>query len=102
MNVTDGQFGNWKPIAAAVTAGGFYFGWKMPTAEQYVFRTTDCTSNFTSYATGVVSANSYTLESFEPIFNQDFNNDGMIGPPRSEERRVGKESLTEVGNYFLI
>src|SRR5215831_9921739 len=64
---------------------------------QYTAWTTDSNGNYTGDPIGVVSGNSYALESLEPAFNEDLNGDGVIG------RNVyGTTSLVESGgNYFL-
>ena len=52
-----------------------------------------------------MSGTSTALESFEPIFNQDLNGDGVIGTPtviQTDTSSFGSTSLTEVwNNYFL-
>ena len=46
---------------------------------QYTVWTTDSNGNYNGNPIGVVSGNSYALESLEPAFNQDLNGDGQIG-----------------------
>jgi hypothetical protein len=78
-NVTVGQFGGWAPIGAVQTAGGYDVAWKVTGADEYTVWNTDSQGNYISNLIGAVSGNSYALESFEPIFNQDLNGDGVIG-----------------------
>jgi hypothetical protein len=47
------------------------------------FWTTDNNGNYLSNISGLVSANSSISESMEMTFGQDFNGDGVIGPPSS-------------------
>src|SRR5208283_224923 len=54
---------------------------------------------------GVVSGNSYALESFAPIFGQDLNGGGVTGTPtviQTDTNSFGSTSLTQVWyDYFL-
>ena len=77
-DVVAGQFGGWVPIGAVQTASGYDVAWEIPGANEYTVWTTDSKGNFLSYI-GVVSGTSTTLESYESIFNQDLNGDGVIG-----------------------
>jgi hypothetical protein len=78
--VTAGEFGPWAPIGAEQIAGGYEVAWKVTGADQYTVWTTDGDGNMLSNLTGVVSGSSHTLQSYEPSFHQDLNNDGAIGP----------------------
>jgi glucose/arabinose dehydrogenase len=42
------------------------------------------------------------LQSFEPIFHQDLNGDGLIGPPTTVIEANGSTRLTQVGNHFFL
>ena len=76
-----GEFGSWTPIGAIQTASGYDVAWKNTSAGQYTVWTTDSNGNYTGNATGgSVSGTSYALESMEPMFHQDLNSDGMVGP----------------------
>jgi serralysin len=74
--VTVGEFGAWMPIGAEKTASGYEIAWKVAGADQYSVWNTDSSGNMTSNPTGVVSGSSYALQSLEPSFHQDLNNDG--------------------------
>jgi hypothetical protein len=78
-DVVAGLFGAWTPFGAVQTASGYDVAWKNPGANQYNVWFTDSSGNFLSQ-TGVVSGTDYALESLEPTFGQDLNNDGLIGP----------------------
>jgi hypothetical protein len=81
--VTTGEFQDWTPIGAVQVAGGGYdVAWKN-SSGQFTFWATDSQGNFQSYPThGVALAgNSTTVESYETIFHQDLNGDGVIGIP---------------------
>ena len=73
--VVAGQFGDWTPIGAEQTATGYEVAWKYGSTDQYSVWNTDSSGN---YITNLVSGTS-ALESFEPVFHQDLNNDGRIG-----------------------
>src|SRR5262249_12613435 len=96
-NTLYGEFGNWTPIGAMRTANGYEIALENSGTGQYTVWTTDSNGNYTGDPIGVVSGNSYALESLEPAFNEDLNGDGVIG------RNVyGTTSLVESGgNYFL-
>jgi 20S proteasome alpha/beta subunit len=76
-----GQFGGWTPIGAEKTASGYEVAWKNGAADQYTVWNLDANGNYIGNAIGVVSGNSTALESLEPSFQQDLNNDGLIGAP---------------------
>jgi beta-glucanase (GH16 family) len=101
--VTVGEFGGWTPIGAIQTASGYDVAWKNTTG-QYTVWTTDSNGNRTGSATGgAVSGTSYALESFEPVFGQDLNADGIVGPTVTVIQTDGSTSLTEVANlYFYL
>ena len=67
------------PIGAVQTASGYDVAWELPGANEYTVWTTDSNGNYTLQYIGVVSGNSYALESLETIFDQDLNGDGTIG-----------------------
>ena len=84
--VAAGQFGAWTSIAAQQTATGYEVAWRVPGADQYWLWNTDSSGNYVSDASGIVSGTSAALESFETSFNEDLNNDGVIGAPSSSNQ----------------
>jgi hypothetical protein len=84
--VAAGQFGAWTPIAAAQTASGYEVAWRVPGADQYWVWNTDSSGNYVSAPIGPVSGTSAALVSMETSFNDDLNNDGVIGIPPSSDR----------------
>ena len=100
---TAGEFGAWTLIGAEQVAGGGYdVALKVAGADQYTVWTTDSNGNFVSALTGVVSGGSAALELLEPVFHQDLNHDGLIGPPTTVIESAGSTSLTEIGNNFYF
>ena len=77
--VTSGMFGSFNPIGAAQTATGYDVAWQNISTGQYTVWTTDSNGDYTGNLIGAVSGNSYALESFESVFNQDLNGDGVTG-----------------------
>jgi hypothetical protein len=77
--VVAGHFGGWTPIAAVQTAAGYDVAWKNTASGQYTVWTTYSNGNYTGNLIGAVSANSYALETLEPVFQQDLNGDGVTG-----------------------
>ena len=71
--------GNWAPIGAVQTASGYDIAWQLGETNTYTVWTTDSNGNYIANAIGAVSGNSYALELFDTIFNQDLNGDGFIG-----------------------
>jgi hypothetical protein len=79
--VVAGQAGGWVPIGAVQTSTGYDVAWHEAGTTQYSIWSTDSSGNFLSFLTGAVSGTSATLESYEPLFHQDLNGDGVIGVP---------------------
>ncbi len=77
--VTVGEFAPWMPIGAVQTASGYDIALHVPGADEYTIWSTDSSGNFISNLIGAVSATSIALESFESVFNQDLNGDGVVG-----------------------
>ena len=74
---------------------------RIPATGQYTVWTTDSNGNYTGNLIGAVSGTSYALESIEPVFQQDLNGDGVIGPTTTVIQTDGSTSLTEVANQYL-
>jgi hypothetical protein len=79
--VVAGQTGNWMPLAAEQTAGGYEVAWKLADADQYTVWDTNSNGTNASSPIGIVSGSSTALEALEPSFQQDLNSDGLIGSP---------------------
>ena len=77
--VTAGEFGAWVPIGAVQTASGYDVAWEIPGTNEYTVWSTNSSGNYISNLIGAVSGTSTALESFESIFQQDLNGDGVIG-----------------------
>ena len=102
--VTSGEFGGWNPIGAVQTANGYEIAWKF--GSQYTVWTTDNNGNYTGNLIGAVSGTSTALETAETPFNQDLNDDGVIGLKSivvaTMTSGLDTTSLTQLGdNYFL-
>jgi autotransporter passenger strand-loop-strand repeat protein len=104
--VTTGEFGNWTPIGAVKTAVGYDIAWQMTGTNEFTIWNTDSNGNYISNLIGLVPGTSTALESFESIFNQDLNGDGVISPPvviATDTSAYGTTSLRQIGNdYFLV
>jgi serralysin len=79
VDVTAGGEGAWTPIGAVQTASGYDVAWKLTGTNEYTIWSTDSNGNYVSNLIGGVPGNSTALESFEAIFNQDLNGDGVMG-----------------------
>jgi hypothetical protein len=73
-----GQFSGWAAIGAEQTSSGYDVAWKDAATNQYAVWATDSSGNFVS-STGAIAATSSTLETYENIFQQDLNGDGVVG-----------------------
>ncbi|HEX4427124.1 MAG TPA: calcium-binding protein, partial [Terriglobales bacterium] len=94
--VVVGQSSGWVPIAAEQTASGYDVAWKLPGADQYIVWNADSNGNYLSAltGTGVVSGTSAAMESFETIFHQDLNGDGVVGLPPLVTQVSGNPIMT--------
>jgi serralysin len=77
--VVAGQTGNWVPLGAEQTATGYQVAWKLAGADQYTVWNTDASGGNVSSPIGIVSGSSAALKDLETSFNQDLNDDGVIG-----------------------
>src|SRR5262249_2421797 len=83
-------------------ASGYDIAWKDASSGAYTVWTTDANGNYIANAIGPSSGNSYAVESFETIFNQDLNGDGIVGLKTTVIQVDGATSLKEGGpNFFL-
>ncbi len=60
-------------------SGGYDVAWKLTGTNDYTVWTTDANGNFVSDSIGLALGTSVALKSFEPVFGQDLNGDGVIG-----------------------
>ncbi len=77
-DIVAGELGGWVPIGAVQTASGYDVAWEVPGANEYSIWTVDSNGNYLA-SDGVLSGNSYALETLEATFGQDLNGDGVIG-----------------------
>lgn len=100
--VLAGQFGNWAPIGAeAVSGGGYQVAWKLG-ANQYSVWQADANGNMFYNPTGVVSGESYALQSREGGFAQDLNGDGTIGVVTTAVEAVGVTTLVRAADVYAL
>lgn len=79
--VVAGQLDSWSFVGAEKTASGYEVALHVVGTDQYTVWNTDNSGNFVSNGTGgvIVAGSSTILQSLEPSFHQDINNDGVIG-----------------------
>ncbi|MET4119733.1 serralysin [Bradyrhizobium sp. JR1.5] len=103
--VTVQMWAGWAPIGAEQTGGGYDVAWKNAGTGQYNIWTTDSNGNYIATPLSFVSGSNAVLQSYEPIFHQDLNRDGIIGVGNVATATIesaGATSLVQVGNdYFL-
>ena len=74
-----GNYGAWSPVAAEqVTGGGYDVAWKNASTGYFSFWSTDSNGNYVATISPEVPGNSPTVRSFEPVFHQDLNGDGVV------------------------
>ncbi len=95
--IVAGQSGNWTPIAAEQTAGGYEVAWHNTFTGNYQVWNTDSSGNTINTVSG-----SLGLEQLEPSFHQDLNGDGVIGVVATTIATDGSTSLVQVGNNYYL
>ncbi|MCK1393563.1 hypothetical protein IVB29_22765, partial [Bradyrhizobium sp. 1] len=98
--VVANQFAPFAPIGVEKTATGYDLAWKATGADQYIIWNVDSSGNFVANLTGVESGSSSTLKSYESIFQQDLNGDGVISP--SAASPVASVVQHDPGNTFAL
>ncbi|MCK1393565.1 hypothetical protein IVB29_22775, partial [Bradyrhizobium sp. 1] len=96
--VVANQFAPFAPIGVEKTATGYDLAWKATGADQYIIWNVDSSGNFVANLTGVESGSSSTLKSYESIFQQDLNGDGVISPSAASP----VASAADPGNTFAL
>ena len=96
-----GQFAEWNAIGAEKVAGGYEVMWRAGANQFRVWRT-DLGGNYVGAATDVLSGADYGVQSRETLFQQDFNNDGQLGPTITPIESFGGTSLDHIANAFLM
>ena len=100
--VSVGEFGSIAPIGAIQTASGYDVAWEIPGTNQFTFWTTDSNGNYQSNISGLVSGGSFTSESLESTFGQDFNHDGTIGVTASLVQSSGSTNLLQIADTYYM
>ena len=96
------QFGEWTPIGAEQTAGGYQVAWKFGGDDQYIVWNVDSNGNYTGDATPLVHAADLSLQMLETTFQQDLNGDGQTGPMTATIETAGVTGLVQVGNQYFL
>ncbi|MFH1345646.1 MAG: M10 family metallopeptidase C-terminal domain-containing protein [Pseudomonadota bacterium] len=99
--IVQGQFGNWTPIGAEQTAGGYSVVMKLGTTDQYIIWSTDSTGNYLSNSVVVAGSNSM-LTSLESGFHQDLNGNGIIGASGTVIEAFGSTLVAKIANKYYL
>jgi VCBS repeat-containing protein len=91
-----GEFAS-SPIGAVQVSGGYDVAWKNASTGQFAVWNTNSNGGWLANLASAVAGNSTRLESFETIFHQDLNGDGVIGIPAVVIQTDGSTSLVQVG-----
>ena len=100
MDAVAGQFGAWTPIGAEQTATGYEVAWKLWERRSVLGLEHRQQRQLPLVYSRVKS--DYALQSLEPIFQQDLNSDGLIGPTTVLDGHPGAQTLTAGGGTTLI
>ncbi|NEN39756.1 hypothetical protein G3V76_24165, partial [Escherichia coli] len=89
---------------AIKTATGFDVAWKIPGTTQFTFWATDANGSYSGNLTGLVDGSTASVKSFETIFHQDLNGDGVIGSPSSASPAAAQSATQPAasGNTLVI
>jgi hypothetical protein len=83
--VSSGQFGNnWTILAAEATGSGYDVVWKDTSTGLYNVWSVDSNGNYVGNLIYGATASSSSLQSLEPLFQQDLNGDGLITIPNGK------------------
>ena len=100
--VTAGELGATDtPAGARQTGNGYEVVWSLG-ANEFAVWNTDANGNYTSNATGAVSATSQTLEAMEANFGEVFSGGGPIASTTTMIATNGTTTLEQVGNLFEL
>ena len=100
--IVQGQFGNWTPIAAEQSQGGYSVVLKFGSADQYLVWNIDGNGNYISN-TAAVSGSSPSLTALEQSFHQDLNGDGTLSSAVvTVIEAFGSTQLSQVGANYLL
>ena len=103
--VTAGSFNGWTPIGAeALPGGGYEIAWHNPTGNLFWVWSADANGNFTSnlFLPENDAYPKVNLEALEPSFQQDFDNDGLLGVGIGAIELTGStELIVSSRTYFL-
>jgi 20S proteasome alpha/beta subunit len=86
----------------APDVAGYEVAFRQGTSDRYSVWTTDSAGNMLTNPTGVVSGASYALQSFEPWFHQNLNNDGTIGPVARVIEQTGVTALVGLADIYAL
>jgi hypothetical protein len=103
--LTAGQFGsNWTILGAEAVSGGYDVAWKNTATDLYNIWSVDSAGNYVSTLLASAAPNSAALESFETVFHQDLNGDGVIGVPTtgSSTAVASSEAVTFDGTMLRL
>lgn len=99
--ITEGQFGAWTPIGAALSADGSQVAWQFGSANQYTIWDVDAAGNYVPGHT-ITSGTTAAFEAAELTFSQDLNGDGTIGIKTTVIEAVGSATLLKVADTYMI
>ena len=89
--------GAWAPIGAVKTGNGYEVAWVDASANAYTVWNTDVNGDYTSSATGVLTASSPELEAVEGYFGEPFAGGGTPATPGTATNGV-----TAIGDLFEL
>ena len=92
-----------KPVAAEIRSSGNYLVAFSDGAGDFTIWNVDANGNYAGMMGDFnMPGTSLALETLEPLFHQDLNGDGTIGPPGSVIEANGATTLLRVGNTYVL
>ena len=87
----------WAPVAAVETGNGYEVAWGDASANEYTVWNTDLNGDYTTSATGLLTASSPQLEAVEGYFGEQFPGGGTPTTPGTPTN-----GITPIGNLFEL
>jgi T5SS/PEP-CTERM-associated repeat protein len=87
----------WAPVGAVKTANGYEVAWRDASANEYTVWNTDLNGDYTTSATGVLTASSPELEAAEGYFGEQFPGAGTPVTPQTPTN-----GITPIGDLFEL
>ncbi|MGJ4907506.1 FG-GAP-like repeat-containing protein [Bradyrhizobium sp. HKCCYLS2033] len=92
----------WSVIGAEAVTGGYLVAWRNAVAGVMTIWSVDGSGNYVSNPIPAVAPSNVALEQYEPVFHQDLNGDGTVGPIGTTIEAIGSTRLVQVGDNYVL